>query len=223
MALAQRADRPARRDRRPARHDRRRAVLRRRHDHAGDLGALGGRGPEASSRRGLRRPVSCRSRSSILVGLFAVQAHGTGARRRACSGRSCVVWFAGHGGARARSHILDDAAGAAARSIPCYARRRFWSRHGFVGFVALGAVFLAVTGAEALYADMGHFGRRPIRSAWLGLVLPCAGAQLSRPGRLVLGDPGGAARTRSSCCRRPGCCCRWWCSPPSPPSSPARR
>jgi KUP system potassium uptake protein len=49
---------------------------------------------------------------------------------------------------------------------------RFLLQHGFLSFIVLGAVFLAVTGAEALYADMGHFGRRPIRMAWFALVLP---------------------------------------------------
>src|SRR5260370_675514 len=48
----------------------------------------------------------------------------------------------------------------------------FLAGHGMIGLVALGAVFLAVTGAEALYADLGHFGRKPIQTAWTGLVLP---------------------------------------------------
>ena len=62
-------------------------------------------------------------------------------------------------------------------------RVAFLVDHGMIGLVTLGAVFLAVTGAEALYADLGHFGRKPIQIAWFALVLPCAGAQLSRPGR----------------------------------------
>ena len=49
----------------------------------------------------------------------------------------------------------------------------FLLRHGFIGFFVLGSVFLTVTGAEALYADMGHFGRWPIQAAWLFLALPC--------------------------------------------------
>ena len=77
---------------------------------------------------------------------------------------------------------------------------RFMSDHGMVGLVALGAVFLAVTGAEALYADLGHFGRRPIQAAWLVLVLPGAGAELSRPGRAGPGRSRRRSRTRSSCC-----------------------
>ena len=65
----------------------------------------------------------------------------------------------------------------------------FMARHGFVAFVALGAVTLAVTGAEALYADMGHFGRTPIRLAWLCVVLPSLLANYYGQGALLLGDP----------------------------------
>ncbi len=65
----------------------------------------------------------------------------------------------------------------------------FLLRHGFVAFIALGAVTLAVTGAEALYADMGHFGRKPIRLAWLGLVLPSLLANYYGQGALLLADP----------------------------------
>ncbi len=61
--------------------------------------------------------------------------------------------------------------------------------HGAVGFVVLGSVFLAVTGAEALYADMGHFGRRPIQAAWLFLVLPALICNYLGQGALILSDP----------------------------------
>jgi KUP system potassium uptake protein len=61
--------------------------------------------------------------------------------------------------------------------------------HGMIGLVALGAVFLAVTGAEALYADLGHFGRKPIQAAWLGLVLPSLALNYLGQGALVLADP----------------------------------
>ena len=59
----------------------------------------------------------------------------------------------------------------------------FFREHGWHGFAVLGAVFLVVTGGEALYADMGHFGKRPIRLAWFALVLPALAAELLRPGR----------------------------------------
>ena len=65
----------------------------------------------------------------------------------------------------------------------------FLWRHGTLGFVVLGSVFLAVTGAEALYADMGHFGRRPIQAAWLFLVLPALMANYLGQGALIIADP----------------------------------
>src|SRR5581483_10628679 len=64
----------------------------------------------------------------------------------------------------------------------------FLLHHGMVGFYTLGAVFLVVTGAEALYADLGHFGRGPIRSAWLAIVLPALTLNYLGQGALVLAD-----------------------------------
>lgn len=69
----------------------------------------------------------------------------------------------------------------------------FFVRNGFAGFVVLGAVVLAITGAEALYADMGHFGRRPIRVAWLCLVLPALLLNYFGQGALILREPAAAA------------------------------
>jgi KUP system potassium uptake protein len=65
----------------------------------------------------------------------------------------------------------------------------FVSTHGHIGLIALGAVFLAVTGGEALYADLGHFGRKPIQRAWLGLVLPALLINYFGQGALVLAHP----------------------------------
>src|SRR5262249_45006922 len=65
----------------------------------------------------------------------------------------------------------------------------FLASHGVIGLVTLGAVFLAVTGAEALYADLGHFGRKPIQTAWLVLVLPSLALNYLGQGALVLADP----------------------------------
>jgi KUP system potassium uptake protein len=70
---------------------------------------------------------------------------------------------------------------------PLYAVR-FFLDHAFIGFIALGAVFLAITGAEALYADLGHFGRRAIRVAWLAIVLPALLLNYFGQGALVLRD-----------------------------------
>jgi len=71
----------------------------------------------------------------------------------------------------------------------------------------LGSVFLAVTGAEALYADMGHFGRRPIQAAWLFLVLPALIANYLGQGALIISDPR-RSKIPSICWRRAGACCR---------------
>src|SRR5260370_38747160 len=65
----------------------------------------------------------------------------------------------------------------------------FMLHHGIIAFVTLGAVFLAVTGAEALYADLGHFGKRPIQTAWLYIVLPSLALNYLGHGALVLADP----------------------------------
>ena len=67
----------------------------------------------------------------------------------------------------------------------------FLLNHGTAGLLALGAVFLSVTGAEALYADMGHFGRSPIRTAWLGLVLPALALNYLGQGAMLLAHPEG--------------------------------
>jgi len=70
---------------------------------------------------------------------------------------------------------------------------RFFIAHGFSAFVLLGAIVLAVTGVEALYADMGHFGRRPIRTAWFAFVLPALILNYFGQGALILNNPEGAA------------------------------
>ena len=66
----------------------------------------------------------------------------------------------------------------------------FFREHGWHGFAVLGAVFLVVTGGEALYADMGHFGKRPIRIAWFALVLPALLLNYFGQGALLLHEPG---------------------------------
>ncbi len=104
----------------------------------------------------------------ILVGLFAVQSRGTAAMSR-MFGPVCIVWFFAIGGIGAM-HIADGP-GILAALLPWHAAK-FVATHGVLGLFVLGAVFLTVTGAEALTADMGHFGKRPIRLAWLVLVFP---------------------------------------------------
>jgi len=105
----------------------------------------------------------------ILTGLFAFQSHGT-AKVGRLFGPVMVVWFLALG-AVGILHI-KDAPGVLMAISPLYAAG-FLAHHGLVGFLVLGAVFLTVTGAEALTADMGHFGRLPIQTAWFTLVFPC--------------------------------------------------
>jgi KUP system potassium uptake protein len=121
----------------------------------------------------------------ILVALFAAQSRGT-AKVAALFGPVMVVWFVAIAVAGAL-HIHDDPHVLAAIN-PLYAIR-FMFEHGTIGLVTLGAVFLVVTGGEALYADLGHFGRKPIQTAWLCLVLPALIINYFGQGAKVLADP----------------------------------
>lgn len=121
----------------------------------------------------------------ILIALFAVQSHGTEIVA-ALFGPITVVWFVVIAAAGA-AHIATNPVVLAAFN-PAFAIS-FLADHSTIGFVTLGAVFLAVTGAEALYADLGHFGRRPIQIAWGGLVLPSLVLNYLGQGALVLADP----------------------------------
>jgi KUP system potassium uptake protein len=121
----------------------------------------------------------------ILVVLFAVQSRGT-ALVASAFGPVMLVWFATLG-VLGVIHIVDDPSVLAAIN-PLYAIE-FLLSHGAIGLVTLGAVFLAVTGGEALYADLGHFGRKPIQSAWLFLVLPSLLVNYFGQGALVLSNP----------------------------------
>ncbi len=118
----------------------------------------------------------------ILGVLFSVQRHGTG-RVSAAFGPICVVWFLSIG-ALGVLHILDDPKVLYALS-PTYAIG-FLIEHGFAGLLVLGSVFLTVTGCEALYADMGHFGRKPITAAWMWFVFPALTLNYFGQGGLVL-------------------------------------
>jgi KUP system potassium uptake protein len=104
----------------------------------------------------------------IIVALYAAQSFGTG-RVATLFGPVMVVWFLTLALLGAL-HISDSPG--VLHALNPYHALLFLFEHGFIGFVVLGATFLAVTGAEALYADMGHFGPRPIRMAWLTFVLP---------------------------------------------------
>jgi KUP system potassium uptake protein len=121
----------------------------------------------------------------ILLALFAWQSRGTG-RIGNLFGPVCLLWFLVIGGLGI-VHIRDDLGILQALS-PVHGVAFVIDNVG-LGFVVLGSVFLAVTGAEALYADMGHFGRRPINRAWLYLVLPCLMLNYFGQGAMVLKDP----------------------------------
>jgi KUP system potassium uptake protein len=121
----------------------------------------------------------------ILVALFAVQSGGT-ARVASAFGPVMVVWFSVLA-VMGLVHISDDPSVLAAIN-PWYAVQ-FLLSHGTIGMVTLGAVFLAVTGGEALYADLGHFGRKPIQAGWLYFVLPALLINYFGQGALVLSNP----------------------------------
>ena len=121
----------------------------------------------------------------ILVALFTAQSHGT-AKVAAFFGPITVVWFVvlGIGGL---VHVILNPEVLVAFN-PWYGIR-FLLRHGLIGLTVLGLVFLAVTGAEALYADLGHFGRKPIQTAWFGLILPALTLNYFGQGALLLQRP----------------------------------
>jgi KUP system potassium uptake protein len=123
--------------------------------------------------------------AAILVGLFLVQARGT-ERMGALFGPVTALWFLVLGGLGI-IHLSDD--WSIFRAFNPYYGISFLISNGFLGFVVIGSVFLAVTGAEALYADMGHFGKTPIRMAWLLLCFPCLALNYLGQGALVLSNP----------------------------------
>jgi len=121
----------------------------------------------------------------VIVALFAVQIRGTASIGRAF-GPVMAVWFV----ALATMGLIQIARnpGVLLAVSPHYAVE-ICLGHGWLAFVTLGSVVLAVTGAEALYADMGHFGAQPIRYAWVFFVLPCLVLNYFGQGALVMADP----------------------------------
>lgn len=121
----------------------------------------------------------------VIIALFAVQSRGT-ERVARFFGPITVVWFLimALGGLL---HIFDNSRVFLALN-PMYGVR-FVINHGLIGLTVMGLVFLAATGAEALYADLGHFGRRPIQMAWLWLVLPALLLNYFGQGALLMNDP----------------------------------
>lgn len=121
----------------------------------------------------------------ILICLFSVQSRGTAMVANAF-GPVMIIWFLTLG-VMGLMHISDDP-GIVHAINPVFAVH-FLLTHGVIGLVILGAVFLAVTGGEALYADLGHFGRKPIQAAWFYFVLPCLLLNYFGQGALVLAHP----------------------------------
>jgi KUP system potassium uptake protein len=121
----------------------------------------------------------------ILVALFAVQKFGT-ARVGAAFGPIMILWFATLAVVGVSQIIQQPGV---LQAINPYYAFHFITADGLRGFLILASVFLAVTGAEALYADMGHFGRTPIRRAWLYAAMPALLLNYFGQGALVLGDP----------------------------------
>ena len=148
------------------------------------LGAMEGLTVAAPALEHYVVPVSL----GIIIGLFLIQRGGTGTVG-AVFGPVMLVWFVSIGllglrGVAAHPDILVAIS-------PTYAIA-FLARGGLPGYLVLGSVVLVITGGEALYADMGHFGKRPIRVAWFGLVMPALVLNYFGQGALVLYDPAAA-------------------------------
>jgi len=123
-------------------------------------------------------PLTC----GILAGLFAIQRRGTGRIGR-LFGPLMLGWFLTVGFLGGRQVIRSPGV---LRALNPAAAIRFFLAHGWRGFLILGAVVLVVTGAEALYADMGHFGARAIRLAWFAIVMPALTLGYLGQGAMVL-------------------------------------
>ncbi|KUM03881.1 low affinity potassium transporter Kup [Chromobacterium subtsugae] len=121
----------------------------------------------------------------VLVGLFLLQKHGT-ASVGLLFGPVMMVWFAILG-ILGLNQILQQPA--VLQALNPWHAFAFLHQHGFHAFLTLGSVVLALTGAEALYADMGHFGKTPIRRAWFALVLPGLALNYFGQGALLMRDP----------------------------------
>jgi KUP system potassium uptake protein len=121
----------------------------------------------------------------ILIGLFLLQRRGTGGLGK-LFGPVMVVWFSTLAILGIRWIVTEPHVLMAVN--PWYAAN-FFVHNGFTGFLVLGSVFLVVTGGESLYADMGHFGRKPIRIAWFCLVLPALLLNYFGQGALLLQHP----------------------------------
>ena len=146
------------------------------------LSAIEGLEVPAPGLAGLVLPLA----TVVLAALFAVQRWGTH-RVGSLFGPVMVLWFAAIGAAGLVEVVAPP--GHPARAVAQLRRSRSPPSRPGTAFVAMGAVVLAITGAEALYADMGHFGAGPIRRAWFGLVFPALTLNYLAQGALILRDP----------------------------------
>lgn len=121
----------------------------------------------------------------VLVTLFAFQRQGT-AVVGAFFGPVCALWFLALGAVGIDNIVRNPVV---LNALDPLHALRFVTGHGFASFVVLGSVLLAFTGAEALYADMGHFGKRAVRLAWFGLVLPALVLNYFGQGALLIANP----------------------------------
>ena len=145
------------------------------------LSAVEGLGVAAPQLHGVVIPITL----VVLAGLFAVQRFGTGGIGK-FFGPITMVWFLVLV-ALGLPHIVANPAVLVAMN-PAYAVA-FFVHNPLVAFIGLGAVVLCVTGGEALYADMGHFGKKPIRIAWFGFVMPALVVNYFGQGAMLLGKP----------------------------------
>ncbi len=150
------------------------------------LGAMEGLSEQSPALHDLVVPITV----GILVGLFVVQRHGTG-RIGAVFGPVMLLWFLAIGAIGARWIAAEPAVLAAIN--PAHGVR-FLAAHGTMGFLLVGLVVLVITGGEALYADLGHFGRAPIRIAWFAIALPALLLNYFGQGALLLASPPGTVR-----------------------------
>ncbi|MDP9150477.1 MAG: KUP/HAK/KT family potassium transporter [Myxococcota bacterium] len=130
-------------------------------------------------------PMTC----AVLLVLFAIQRRGTSSVGK-LFGPVMVLWFFTIGGLGLKEIVKTPEVVCA--MSPLWGARYF-GRHGLAGMGVLGVVVLAITGGEALYADMGHFGARPIRTSWFGLVFPALALSYLGQGALILREPSAAA------------------------------
>jgi KUP system potassium uptake protein len=150
------------------------------------LGAMEGLSEKSTTLTYLVVPITI----GILIGLFLVQRYGTG-RIGVMFGPVMLVWFFAIG---AIGVFWITQAPGVLHAVNPYHAAAFLATHGYHGFVLIGLVFLCVTGGEALYADMGHFGRAPIRIAWFAVALPGLLLNYFGQGALLLSYPPGTIK-----------------------------